>query len=347
MKRALLFFLYTLSLPSASQDIKFASFNIASSTFERYLAKDDNSSCRWSNRKNTLVYFINLKSPDVIALQEVSELQFADLKEELTQYTFQRPKLKDREGYDYTLAIAYRKKRFSQHLNESQFMNISSDDPSFSLIATSAPGRSKCRRPLFWLRLYDRENRRAFLVFNSHYPAGPSTKDESLRRCFFQFEMARIEKSDGFDTPFISLGDRNLINDKDGTRFLIKERFHRSYFPNKSSRGLKTTWIGFDQDPYKNELKDGNFRKKLVFDMGFFAGFKHLSSETTIAELGDENLMWGDTFYKINERTKEGWRWLRLDRKKNKTAYRSTDKKRLFISDHAMIIATLRFSEAI
>ena len=81
--------------------------------------------------------------------------------------------------------------------------------------------------------------------------------------------------------------------------------------------------------------------------MGFFAGFEHISSETTIAELGDENLMWGDTYYKVSERTKQGWRWLRLDKKKDKTAFRSTDKKRSFISDHAMITTTLRFSEAV
>ncbi len=97
-----------------------------------------------------------------------------------------------------------------------------------------------------------------FFVFNSHYPL--SGNSETRLKCA-ELEMHKIKEITKGD-PWISLGDRNCIPTRDDNDVINKDSI-REYFKQHNQTttpidanhiGIKTTWIGFLYDQFRNKI---------------------------------------------------------------------------------------------
>ncbi|WP_316745927.1 endonuclease/exonuclease/phosphatase family protein [Pedobacter gandavensis] len=115
----------------------------------------------WPNRKDEVKALVRFHDADILCVQEALPLQVDQLLEN-TNYAMEGVGREDGKRAGEFSAIYYDKSRFVRKDGGTFWLSETPDQPSKGWDAA-------LNRICSWVRLYDRLNKKEFLVFNTHY----------------------------------------------------------------------------------------------------------------------------------------------------------------------------------
>jgi len=230
-------FLFLIEPVSAEQAINkssklhIATFNI------RVQTPADTASRSWDKRKTDVAKIIKQYKFDIFGVQEVANpKQENDLKALIPAYTYIGKGRDNNEGtLGEQIGIFYKTSRFK--LRDTGFFFLSETPDKMSMGWDGA-----YRRICVWAHLYDRQSKRAFFVFSTHFDhIGTKARTESAKLI-----VERINILAG-ESPVFCLGDLNASPESTEmyntlTSFMDDSR-EISVIPAKGSSG---TFNGYD-----------------------------------------------------------------------------------------------------
>ena len=162
-------------------------------------ATDNARGCGWAIRRATLCAILDEQAPDILATQEAYAPQIDDLCAALPAYQMAGVGRNDGARAGEFCAIFYRKARFEKRHESTRWLSPTPGEPSFGWGA-------HCVRIVTAARLFDRENKREFEVWNAHFDHA-----SALAR----LESARLLRRDIAQSglPTILCGDFNCAPD--------------------------------------------------------------------------------------------------------------------------------------
>lgn len=129
----------------------------------------------WPNRKSLVVRLIRLHQPDLIGVQEALKRQLDDLSELLPEYVWIGVGRADGKSGGEFSAILYRRNRFTLLESATFWLSESPDVPSKGWDAAFP-------RIVTWAKFSDKETKRVFFHFNTHFDhRGTRAREESGR----------------------------------------------------------------------------------------------------------------------------------------------------------------------
>lgn len=134
-------------------------FNVMSYNIRLNVASDGVNA--WPNRKDEVKALVRFHDADILCVQEALPLQVDQLLEN-TNYAMEGVGREDGKRAGEFSAIYYDKSRFTRKDGGTFWLSETSDQPSKGWDAA-------LNRICSWVRLYDRLNKKEFLVFNTHY----------------------------------------------------------------------------------------------------------------------------------------------------------------------------------
>lgn len=135
------------------------SFNVMSYNIRLNVASDGVNA--WPNRKDEVKALVRFHDADILCVQEALPLQVDQLLEN-TNYAMEGVGREDGKRAGEFSAIYYDKSRFNRKDGGTFWLSETPDRPSKGWDAA-------LNRVCSWVRLYDRLNKKEFLVFNTHY----------------------------------------------------------------------------------------------------------------------------------------------------------------------------------
>ena len=187
----------------ADKTIRVMSFNI------RYDEPRDGVNA-WSNRKQKVADVIRFHKADVIGMQEALLTQLRDLETMLPDMAWCGVGRTDgKEAGEYS-AILYRKSRFQIQECKTFWLSPTPDD------AGSKGWDAAFPRIVTWARFRDRESRKTFTHFNTHFDhVGQTARVESSKLI-----LQRIANAGG-GQPFILTGDFNVVETNEAYKTIV------------------------------------------------------------------------------------------------------------------------------
>ncbi len=228
---------------------------------------------QWDQRKQAVFQYI--RQHDLIGLQEVTGIQFADLKSALTDYKFVAVnastggKLKRSAGlYDEGMVVAYRRGAFKVKAASHWWISSTPAIPSKD-VGSDEGEYYKITQRIEFLRVKDNF---PFIFYNNHFPHGTmSKKRHDSRALAAKMELDYIGQDLKANRFFISVGDRNFRQDRDQE---IYEKYLRFAGIGEASlsgtRGHKTTMLGYRNDEGSAIDDQGQFVNPVMLDVIFF-----------------------------------------------------------------------------
>lgn len=134
-------------------------FNVMSYNIRLNVASDGVNS--WPNRRDEVKALVRFHDADILCVQEALPLQVDQLLEN-TNYAMEGVGREDGKRAGEFSAIYYDKSRFTKKDGGTFWLSETPDRPSKGWDAV-------LNRVCSWVRLYDRFNKKEFLVFNTHY----------------------------------------------------------------------------------------------------------------------------------------------------------------------------------
>jgi len=208
-----------------------ATFNI------RIQTPSDTAACSWNRRKTDVAKIIKQYNFDIFGVQEIANRkQEADLKELIPAYTYIGKGRDNNQGTTgEQIGIFFKTSRFK--LRNTGFFFLSETPDTMSMGWDGA-----FRRICVWAHLYDRQSKRAFFFFSTHFDhIGTKARTESSKLI-----VERIKILAG-EAPVFCVGDLNASPEstemyKNLTSYLEDSR-EISVTPVKGSSG---TFNGYD-----------------------------------------------------------------------------------------------------
>lgn len=195
----------------------------------------------WDSRRDVVVEVIRRHEPDLLSIQEMSETQATDLREDLPEYEWVGlDRGRDADGDGERCPIAYRPERVLVEDAGTFWLSESPDVPG------SIGWDADCPRMVVWTELSERRSNRRFVCFNVHLDhVGRRAREESARLLLSRLEDVRPES----DTPLIVLGDVNSDETEEPYRILTGGTEERGLEDAREladeRRGPKTTRTDF------------------------------------------------------------------------------------------------------
>ncbi|WP_316772100.1 endonuclease/exonuclease/phosphatase family protein [Pedobacter frigiditerrae] len=172
MKKTILFVLICLSISTATNAQKNQPINIMSYNI-RLNVKSDGINA-WPNRKDNVKALVKFYDADILCVQEALPDQFDDL---LTNSDFDVVGVGRDDGKrkgEFS-AIYFNKNRFTKKDGGTFWLSLTPDVPSKGWDAA-------LNRICSWVKLYDKSNKKEFIVFNTHYDhVGVQARIESAK----------------------------------------------------------------------------------------------------------------------------------------------------------------------
>ena len=194
---------------------------------------DDARGCGWAVRFPQIVETLRDLKPDIFATQEGYAPQIDDLCAALPDYQMAGVGRNDGAREGEFCAIFWRAERHELRAQSTRWLSETPDEPSFGWDA-------HCIRIATKARLFDRETKREFEVWNAHFDhASASARVESARMLRREIEALSV--------PAILCGDFNSAPDDEPVLALTKSeglrdsRLHSAQKP----RGPHATFCGF------------------------------------------------------------------------------------------------------
>ena len=191
-------------------EIDIVSFNI------RYLTSADKGDRHWNTRKHLVAETVQQFNADIIGIQEAFDSQLKFVLEKNPGFAMTgvgRDNGKTRGEYS---AILFRKDRFELDPNEHGTFWLS-DTPEK---AASKSWGNNVVRICTWARLIEKETKRGFYVFNTHFDHQSQNSREQAVRLIARRIADRKSKD-----PIVLTGDFNAGETNPAILYLKRERF--------------------------------------------------------------------------------------------------------------------------
>lgn len=196
----------------------------------------------WPHRKDFVAGMFRFHKNDIVGIQEGLISQVMDLEELLPEFEWVGVGREDGEDGGEFCAIFYKTDRFDLIEDGTFWLSETPDVPG------SLGWDTAITRISTWARLYDKENSRRFIVFNTHY----DHRGEEARSKSSELILQKVaELSEG--DPVIVMGDLNTVESQDPYKILTDpalgpvrvELFDGFYHSRYGHHGPTTTWNGF------------------------------------------------------------------------------------------------------
>ena len=172
MKKILITFLVFLSLFSVVNAQKNSPINIMSYNIRLNVASDGVNA--WPNRKDNVKALVKFYDTDILCVQEALPEQFDAILEN-TEFDVVGAGRDDGKRKGEFAAIYFNKNRFTKKDGGIFWLSTTPNVPSKGWDAA-------LNRVCSWVRLYDKNNKKEFLVFNTHYDhVGVQARIESAK----------------------------------------------------------------------------------------------------------------------------------------------------------------------
>ena len=220
----------TFSAASSAADdsgtqIKATTYNI------RYANPRDGEDI-WVNRRGAVASY--LKGSDVIGLQEVTEPQFAYLREALTKFDSYGVGRDDGKSGGEHAPIFFRKDRFEALAKGTFWLSESPDEVGQKGWDAALP------RTCTWMRLRDRRDGKEFYVANTHFDhRGVQARTESGKL------IARRVEQLPESLPVVVMGDFNCQPDSEPYNAIVSKLSDARLVSRSKPSGVNSTWNGF------------------------------------------------------------------------------------------------------
>ena len=172
MKKAFLLSLICLSIFSITKAQKNQPINIISYNIRLNTTSDGINA--WPNRKDNVKALVKFYDADILCVQEALPEQF-DYLSENTDFDVVGVGRDDGKRKGEFSAVYYNKNRFVKKDGGTFWLSTTPDVPSKGWDAA-------LNRVCSWVRLYDKSNKKEFLIFNTHYDhVGVQARIESAK----------------------------------------------------------------------------------------------------------------------------------------------------------------------
>ncbi|MFD0939498.1 endonuclease/exonuclease/phosphatase family protein [Pedobacter boryungensis] len=159
MKRTFLLLLICVSITSITNAQKNQPINIISYNIRLNVASDGINA--WPNRKDNVKALVKFYDADILCVQEALPEQFDDLLAK-TDFDVVGVGRDDGKRKGEFSAVYFNKNRFVKKDGGTFWLSLTPDVPSKGWDAA-------LNRVCSWVKLYDKSNKREFIVFNTHY----------------------------------------------------------------------------------------------------------------------------------------------------------------------------------
>ncbi|TKC05597.1 endonuclease/exonuclease/phosphatase family protein [Pedobacter polaris] len=195
MKRTLILLFLCLSLISVSNAQKNQPINVMSYNIRLNVASDGINA--WPNRKDNVKALIKFYDTDILCVQEALPEQFDDLLAN-TDFDVVGAGRDDGKRKGEFSAVYFNKNRFTKKDGGTFWLSTTPDVPSKGWDAA-------LNRVCSWVKLYDKSNKKEFIVFNTHYDhIGVQARIESAK--LIKQKIQQIAPT----LPVIFTGDLNV-----------------------------------------------------------------------------------------------------------------------------------------
>ncbi|HEY3390847.1 MAG TPA: endonuclease/exonuclease/phosphatase family protein [Prolixibacteraceae bacterium] len=249
MKKSILtvFLLSAIILVGAAQkQMNVITYNI------RYNNPSDKENA-WPNRRADVMKLLKLHKADIFSVQEALYDQIMDLKDGMTGFDYVGVGRDDGNINGEFSAIYYNSNRYTLLENGTFWLSETPQIPSKSWDAA-------LNRICTWARLKDKETRKSFYIFNTHFDhKGVKARKESAILI-----LKKIGEISGRKDPVILTGDFNLTPDEKPL-VLIRQKLKDSRQISKSvPQGPVGTFNDFDFNSKLENRIDYIFVNKMV-----------------------------------------------------------------------------------
>lgn len=159
MKKVIQLSLVLLLMVSMANAQRENAINIVSYNIRLNVASDGENA--WPKRKDNVKALVRFHDADILCVQEALPLQVDELLEN-TNYAMEGVGRDDGKRAGEFSAIYYDKSRFTKKDGGTFWLSETPEKPSKGWDAA-------LNRVCSWVRLYDKKNKKEFLVFNTHY----------------------------------------------------------------------------------------------------------------------------------------------------------------------------------
>jgi len=174
-------------------ELKLISFNIRQSGLT-----DQDGENKWDNRKGAIIKMIEQEAPSAFGLQEALLEQVQYIETNLPQYKRIGVGRDDGKNAGEFMAIFYLSEKFNL-LQSGTFWLSSSPD------SVSKGWDAACFRTVTWVRLEDKESKKEFYYFNTHFDhIGIAARENSV-----QLVLEKIKEIAGEKENIVFGGDLN------------------------------------------------------------------------------------------------------------------------------------------
>ena len=238
MKRTIVLLLICLSFLSIVSAQKNQPINVMSYNIRLNTASDGVNA--WPNRKDNVKALVKFYDTDILCVQEALPEQFDALSEN-TDFDVVGVGRDDGKRKGEFSAIYFNKNRFIKKDGGTFWLSLTPDVPSKGWDAA-------LNRICSWVRLYDKLNKKEFLVFNTHYDhVGVQARIESAK--LIKQKIQEIAPK----LPVVFTGDLNVTPETEAISTIKSFLSDAKEISQEPAYGPNGTFNDFD---FNSDLKD-------------------------------------------------------------------------------------------
>ena len=203
----LIVFAFESSIAQSKKEIPFTiiTYNI------RYNNPGDGINA-WPLRKDKVSSLLKFHKADIFNVQEALPEQMDDLAAQFPDFEHVGVGRDDGKRAGEHMGIFYRKSRFEKIADGMFWLSETPTKPGFGWDAF-------CNRTVTWIKLKDKETKKAFFIFDTHFDhRGVKAREESAKLI-----LKSIKEINKENVPLILTGDFNLIKTSDPVQYILKE----------------------------------------------------------------------------------------------------------------------------
>jgi endonuclease/exonuclease/phosphatase family metal-dependent hydrolase len=166
----------------------------------------------WPLRKDKVVGLIRFHKADIFNVQEALADQMDDLAAQFPDFEYVGVGRDDGKREGEHMGIFYKKSRFEKVTDGMFWLSQTPTQPGFGWDAV-------CNRTVTWIKLKDKQSKKVFLVFDTHFDhRGVKAREESAKLI-----LKSIKEINRENLPLILTGDLNLVKTSEPVQAILKE----------------------------------------------------------------------------------------------------------------------------
>jgi len=210
--------------------------SLSAMTFNIRLGSAADGENAWPKRRALLFDSIKQADPDVLGLQEALRMQLREFNDRLPHLVSVGAGCAADGGGEYS-SILFRRDRFDLWESGTFWLSDTPNQPGSTSWGNTLP------RICVWARLFDRQTKQRFYVFNTHWDHQSQPAREGAGALIAQ----RVEQRACTDEPVIVMGDFNVGSDNPARAPLVAAGLRDSFVevhPNATDIGTFNAFQG-------------------------------------------------------------------------------------------------------